>query len=84
MKKIIAAISAVTICFGSFSGFFSEAEIANIFTASAESGIEINEENFPDDNFRAYVNEKLDQNKDSILSNTEINNIRRKCLFGVA
>lgn len=75
MKKTIAAISAVTLCFGSLSGFFSEAETNNILTASAESGIEINEENFPDDNFRAYVNEKLDQNKDSILSNTEINNI---------
>ncbi len=39
----------------------------------ASEGIVIDEKNFPDEIFREYIKTKIDQNKDNILSNDEIN-----------
>ena len=41
-------------------------------TAAAAGGVNINRTNFPDDAFRAYVREELDQNGDGGLSAAEI------------
>ena len=41
---------------------------------SAASSVAINEKNFPDKVFRAYVKEKFDSNKDNKLSSKEISN----------
>lgn len=40
--------------------------------ALADGDVAINEANFPDENFRGYVEEKFDKNKDDILSAEEI------------
>lgn len=40
--------------------------------ALADGDVAINEANFPDENFRGYVKEKFDKNKDDILSAEEI------------
>lgn len=40
--------------------------------ALADGDVVINEANFPDENFRGYVKEKFDKNKDDILSAEEI------------
>ena len=37
-----------------------------------EPGLEINAENFPDENFRAYISEKIDTNSNGYLSDAEI------------
>ncbi len=44
-------------------------------TAAAAGDVAINETNFPDDIFRSYVSEDLDQNGDGVLSPTEISNV---------
>ena len=41
----------------------------------AVGDVAINDTNFPDDNFRKYVSEKIDKNGDAKLSNAEINDI---------
>ena len=46
-------------------------------TAAAAGDVAINETNFPDEIFRGYVSEDLDQNGDGVLSPTVISNIRR-------
>ena len=42
------------------------------FPQQMMSSVTINETNFPDDNFRQYVKDKCDRNKDSFLSDEEI------------
>ena len=39
---------------------------------AAEGDVEINKDNFPDANFRAYISEELDTDKDNSLSADEI------------
>lgn len=46
--------------------FFSVASFAE------NDFVEINEENFPDDNFRMYVEENIDSDSDGVLSSSEI------------
>ncbi len=46
------------------------------FTGYAMADTKINEVNFPDDNFRSYVSEKCDKNKDGKLSKNEISKIK--------
>ncbi len=41
-------------------------------TAAAAGEVAINETNFPDQNFRAFISEELDQNSDGVLSQDEI------------
>ena len=41
----------------------------------AWASVEINAENFPDDNFRSYVSEEFDHDKDGELSDAEISNV---------
>ncbi|MBO4460181.1 MAG: hypothetical protein J5778_05930 [Clostridiales bacterium] len=44
---------------------------------NADSQVEINETNFPDDRFRTYLSNKYDDNKDGKLSSDEIKDIKR-------
>ena len=39
---------------------------------NADSGVAINENNFPDENFRNWVSEKSDENNDGYLCEAEI------------
>ena len=41
----------------------------------ASADVEINSDNFPDDNFRGYINKYLDLDKDGNLSDTEISDV---------
>ena len=45
--------------------------------AETETGVAINETNFPDANFRSFVTEQFDNNGDSYLSNEEIEAVTR-------
>ncbi|MBS6396947.1 MAG: DUF5011 domain-containing protein [Clostridiales bacterium] len=49
----------------------------------AEEGIAINETNFPDAVFRNYVLNKFDENKDTVLSDSEIEKIESVNVMGV-
>ena len=42
--------------------------------STARADVEINSDNFPDNNFRGYISEYLDLDKDGSLSDTEISN----------
>ena len=44
---------------------------------NADSQVEINKTNFPDDRFRTYLSNKFDDNKDGKLSSDEIKKIKR-------
>ncbi len=46
-----------------------------VYLGTADIAVEVNEETFPDDNFRNYVLNKLDFNGDGKLSENEIKNI---------
>ena len=41
---------------------------------NAEEGIDINSDNFPDENFRRYVSNTIDRNKDDKINSNEIDN----------
>ena len=43
--------------------------------AFALADVEINETNFPDDNFRAYVVDWYDSDEDGMLSDAELENV---------
>ncbi len=45
-------------------------------TAFSADGVAVNDTNFPDANFRAYVSEKIDDNSDLVLSESEILNVK--------
>ncbi len=49
---------------------------AAAYLGDAVTAAEVNEETFPDENFRAYVSDNLDFNGDGILSENEIANIK--------
>lgn len=46
-----------------------------ISVSAADDGVEINETNFPDENFRYFIRVQLDENRDEQLSAEEIANI---------
>lgn len=90
-KRLISAILAAVITVSSAAVTAGaediQEDIASGFEAAAgtqsASGVSISEENFPDEAFRKYVSENLDNNKDGSLSETEISavteiNVREK------
>ena len=54
------------------SGFTTQTKVVPIPPVDEEDGIEINEENFPDPNFREFVKQNLDTNGSGFLSDEEI------------
>lgn len=50
--------------------------IAGLSITSAAKTVSLNETNFPDDAFRDYLKNNFDSNKDSVLSNKELNNVK--------
>lgn len=84
LKRILTLILAVTVIVASCS--------LNVFAAEKAIGISINEENFPDENFRNYllngsyyiwddngnpIEIVYDADKNGYLSESEIKNIRQ-------
>ncbi len=72
---LILAVSTLPI-----TGYAGEEEIEATGGSAVQYPIEINEDNFPDDNFRQYVSENIDQadasgNKDKKLSQEEIESV---------
>ena len=66
-SKITVGVCAATM------GFLLLSNLpAAVKTVNADSGVAINSNNFPDENFRKYVSENCDGNHDGYLSNTEI------------
>ena len=53
-------------------GFTTQTKTVPVPPITEEEGIEINEENFPDPNFREFVKENLDTNGSGFLSDEEI------------
>ena len=67
LKALTAAFSAAIITVS-----------AGAFTAFADSGdVDINNTNFPDDNFRKYVEEKCDKDGNGVLSQGEIGAVNK-------
>ena len=50
--------------------------IAGLSVTSAAKSVSLNETNFPDDAFRDHLKNNYDTNKDSILSDKELKNIK--------
>ena len=63
------AVSAIATaaCFTLFMNLPSAKNVVN-----ADSGVAINADNFPDENFRSYVSDRFDKDHNSYLSDTEI------------
>ena len=62
------------------SVIFSAAVVAisaMMLTAGAADSVKINEKNFPDEIFRAYVQKNFDKDEDGMLSEKEISNVKR-------
>ena len=80
MKQIAGKITV-----GAFAAVACFSLLANVPAAvtdvSADSGVEVNEENFPDEYFRNYVSERCDTDHDNNLSSEEINE-RTSFFFG--
>ncbi len=77
MKRIAAMTAALLICSGTMAYMPQEALKICGFTATAAGdavaeSVEINETNFPDDNFRQYITENFDTDGDGVLSKEEI------------
>lgn len=75
MKKILAFTTALLICTGA-TAYMPQGEIliADTTVYATEESVKINEANFPDENFRNYVLEKIDKDEDGILSDMEVKN----------
>ncbi len=76
MKKIAAMTAALLIC-ASTMGYLPQCsiKISNVTANAAEeeiTSVEINEANFPDENFREHVKKKFDTDGDGVLSKEEI------------
>ncbi|MBR5513207.1 MAG: leucine-rich repeat domain-containing protein [Ruminococcus sp.] len=76
MKKIAAMTAALLLC-ASTMGYLPQDSltISNVTANAAEeeiTSVEINAENFPDENFRNYVKENFDTGGDDVLSAEEI------------
>lgn len=66
-----AAASGIKITFGGFDSI-SKVVLTVTYPTNAGDGIEINETNFPDENFRKYVSDECDTDKNGYLSSNEI------------
>lgn len=69
LKKLCAGILATAIAFGA-TGIMASADIV-ITDTPEENLVEINEYNFSDDAFRAYISENIDTDGDGYLSQAE-------------
>ena len=70
MKQIAGRITV-----GAFAAacFFLVANLPAVVTnVNADSGVDINKDTFPDENFRKYVSTECDENHDGKLSEEEI------------
>lgn len=80
MKKF-AAMSAALLISASTMGYLPQGsiKISNVIANAAEeekiTSVEINEANFPDENFREYVKENFDTDGDVVLSVKELDNV---------
>ena len=69
-NKISRTLTSLFIC------LMTGAVLIPAFAVNADTKIEISEKVFPDDNFRTYVSDHLDDNHDGKLSSDEIKGIR--------
>lgn len=74
IKKIIGFLCSVIFC--------TTIAVGMPQMARAAEDIAINETNFPDEKFRNYVLNKIDKDKNSILSNAEIKNAKEMHISG--
>ncbi len=76
-RRISAMAAALLICSG-IVGYMPQSSLsigsftANAATDTISESVEINEANFPDENFRKYIKETLDADGDGVLSAEEI------------
>ncbi|MCR4702412.1 MAG: leucine-rich repeat domain-containing protein [Saccharofermentans sp.] len=70
LKILVSVLAAALAIFVFFS--LPEATV----TVNAASGIEINETNFPDENFRSYVSKECDKDGNGFLSDSEISKVK--------
>ena len=68
--KLTIGVFVATACFSLLANL--PAAVNNV---NADSGVAINEDNFPDENFRNYVLENYDTDHDEFLSESEISNV---------
>ena len=85
MKKIAAMTAALLIC-ASTMGYLPQdsIKISNVTANAAEeeiTSVEINEANFPDENFREFVKNYYDKDDDGVLSTEEIAAVTEMTLF---
>ena len=79
--KKFAAMSAALLISASTMGYLPQGsiKISNVIANAAEeekiTSVEINEANFPDENFREYVKENFDTDGDVVLSVKELDNV---------
>ena len=75
MAKITGLLLAGLVCAGScFTGVAASA-VTFEENVQAAADVEINDVNFPDENFRKYVSEKVDTDGNGKLSENEIERV---------
>ena len=79
IKKAAALLSVVAMCGTMFLNFPENSFVLSAF--SADSGVAINEDNFPDEIFREYV-KSFDTSGDNILSDEETAKVFLNTDFG--
>ncbi len=78
LKRIISTAMAFAVTLS--ATFLFDAPENNIqaeTTSNDQSGIPVNADNFPDENFRAYISKNIDTDGDGVLSDLEIRSVWR-------